>query len=40
MRKRRGSWEKSRKQVYHLADRGRRALKEELERMGFGDGRY
>ena len=31
---------KSRKQVYHLADRGRRALKEELERMGFGDGRY
>ena len=31
---------KNRKQIYNLADRGRRALKEELERMGFDDAQY
>ena len=28
---------KSKRQVYHLAERGRAALKEKLERMGFAD---
>ena len=31
---------KSRKQVYNLAERGRAALKEELERMGFDHAQY
>lgn len=31
---------KTRKQVYHLADRGRKALKEKLERMGFSAEQY
>jgi len=31
---------KSRKQLYNLAERGRNALKKELERMGFGDAQY
>ena len=31
---------RNRKQIYNLADRGRRALKEELERMGFDDAQY
>ena len=31
---------KSRKQVYNLADRGRAALREQLERMGFDDTQY
>ena len=31
---------KSRKQIYNLADRGRKALKEELERMGFDYAEY
>ncbi len=30
---------KSIRQVYHLADRARAALKKELERMGFDDAR-
>ena len=31
---------KSRSQVYNLTERGRRALRKELERMGFEDARY
>lgn len=31
---------KSRKQVYHLAERGRRALREKLEEMGLSQARY
>ncbi len=31
---------KSRKQIYNLAQRGRKALKEELERMGFDYAEY
>ena len=31
---------KNRKQIYNLAQRGRRALKEELERMGFDYAEY
>ena len=31
---------KTRKQIYNLAERGRKALKEELERMGFEYARY
>jgi len=31
---------KSRKQIYNLADRGRKALKEELERKGFDYAQY
>ena len=31
---------KSRKQVYNLAERGKLALKKELERMGFDDAQY
>ena len=31
---------KNRKQIYNLAQRGRKALKEELERMGFDDAQY
>ena len=31
---------KSRRQIYNLAERGRAALKEKLERMGFEDARY
>ena len=31
---------KSRKQIYNLAQRGRKALKEELERMGFDYAQY
>ncbi|MBQ8075898.1 MAG: RNA polymerase sigma factor [Oscillospiraceae bacterium] len=32
--------EKNRKQVYNLAERGRAALREQLERMGFDDAQY
>ena len=31
---------KNRKQVYNLAERGRKALKDQLERMGFDDAEY
>ncbi len=31
---------KNKKQVYHLAERGRKALREELERMGFDYAQY
>ena len=31
---------KNRKQVYNLAERGRAALREQLERMGFDDAQY
>ena len=31
---------KSRRQTYHLAERGRRALREKLERMGFDYAQY
>lgn len=31
---------KNRKQVYNLAERGKKALKSELERMGFDDAHY
>lgn len=31
---------KNRKQIYNLAERGRRALREELERKGFDDTKY
>ena len=31
---------KSRKQIYNLGERGRKALREELERMDFEDARY
>jgi len=31
---------KTRKQIYNLNERGRKALREELERMGFKDARY
>ena len=31
---------KNRKQIYNLAERGRKALKGELERMGFEDAQY
>ena len=31
---------KSRRQIYHLAERGRQALRERLERMGFDDAQY
>ncbi|MBQ0011515.1 MAG: sigma-70 family RNA polymerase sigma factor [Clostridiales bacterium] len=31
---------KSRKQVYNLAERSRKALKEELERIGYNDAQY
>jgi len=31
---------KTRRQTYHLAERGRQALREKLERMGFEDAQY
>lgn len=31
---------KNRKQIYNLAERGRKALKDELERMGFDNAQY
>ena len=31
---------KSRKQIYNLAERGKKALREELERMGFDNAQY
>ena len=31
---------KRKKQIYNLAERGKKALKGELERMGFGDAQY
>lgn len=31
---------KTKKQIYHLAERGKQALKEKLERMGFDDAQY
>ena len=31
---------KNRKQIYNLAERGRAALREQLERMGFDDAQY
>ena len=31
---------KNRRQIYHLAERGRAALREKLERMGFSDAQY
>lgn len=31
---------KNRKQIYNLAERSKKALKEELERMGFDDAQY